>query len=82
VGLSFPVILGPRYKLKIVEYCFSKHNMANEGRDEKLEIIFYGIHKLYDNVNDVCLKTMNDSLYVGSSDFSVDILESWMDSHS
>ncbi|KAK1432915.1 hypothetical protein QVD17_09818 [Tagetes erecta] len=75
VVLSFAVILDPRYKLKIVEYCFSKLNMTNEDRDEKLKIIFDGIHKLYDNVYDVRLETTNDSSRVGSSNVSVDILD-------
>ncbi|KAK1432330.1 hypothetical protein QVD17_09225 [Tagetes erecta] len=75
VVLSFAVILDPRYKLKIVEYCFSKLNKTNEDRDEKLKIIFDGIHKLYDNVYDVRLETMNDSSRVGSSNVSVDILD-------
>ncbi|GJR77892.1 zinc finger BED domain-containing protein RICESLEEPER 2-like protein [Tanacetum coccineum] len=37
--LSFAIIMDPRYKVKSIEYCLSKLEMAAEVRDEKVEDI-------------------------------------------
>ncbi|KAM0062415.1 putative HAT dimerization domain, ribonuclease H-like superfamily, hAT-like transposase, RNase-H [Helianthus debilis subsp. tardiflorus] len=65
--LSFAVILDPRYKVKLVEYCFSKLNMTFEEREMKLKCIVDGMHKLYDTEYNIQSKTMHDSLIPESS---------------
>ncbi|XP_076902731.1 zinc finger BED domain-containing protein DAYSLEEPER-like [Bidens hawaiensis] len=58
--LSFAVILDPRYKVKLVEYCFSKLDMKVEERKMKLKNIVDGIHKLFMEY-DIQSETMPDS---------------------
>nr|GFB85956.1 zinc finger BED domain-containing protein RICESLEEPER 2-like [Tanacetum cinerariifolium] len=45
--LSFAIIMDPRYKVKSIEYCLSKLEMATEVRDEKVEDIVECLYELY-----------------------------------
>nr|GEY51266.1 zinc finger BED domain-containing protein RICESLEEPER 2-like [Tanacetum cinerariifolium] len=45
--LSFVIIMDPRYKVKIIEYCLSKLEMATEVREEKVEDIVECLYDLY-----------------------------------
>ncbi|XP_022028404.1 zinc finger BED domain-containing protein RICESLEEPER 2 [Helianthus annuus] len=73
--LSFAVILDPRYKVKLVEYCFSKLNMTFEEREMKLKCIVDGMHKLYDTEYNIPSKTMHDSLIPESSNVGGNTLD-------
>ncbi|KAD1384629.1 hypothetical protein E3N88_42913 [Mikania micrantha] len=70
--LSFAIILDPWYKIKLVEYCFSKLNITKEQRETKLTSIFDGMHKLY-NEYDIRTERMHRSSVVESS--NVDVLD-------
>ncbi|KAD4385737.1 hypothetical protein E3N88_25906 [Mikania micrantha] len=70
--LSFAIILDPWYKIKLVEYCFSKLNITKEQREAKLTSIFDGMHKLY-NEYDIRTERMHRSSVVESS--NVDVLD-------
>ncbi|KAI3694988.1 hypothetical protein L1987_77975 [Smallanthus sonchifolius] len=70
--LSFAIILDPRYKIKLVDYCFSKLNMKDEVRKEKLNSIYNGMHKLYDTGYGIHSQTIHDSSIAGSSYVGVD----------
>ncbi|XP_022017274.1 zinc finger BED domain-containing protein RICESLEEPER 2 [Helianthus annuus] len=67
--LSFAVVLDPRYKFKVVEFCFKKLNMEDKVRKEKLDIIFNGMHKLYDKEYGIFSTTSSST--VKSSNTSV-----------
>ncbi|KAM0058901.1 putative transcription factor/ chromatin remodeling BED-type(Zn) family [Helianthus debilis subsp. tardiflorus] len=73
--LSFAAILDPRYKVKLVEYCFSKLNMTFKEREEKLKRIVDGMHKLYDKEYNIQSKTMHDSLIPESSNVGGNMLD-------
>ncbi|MFS7913530.1 putative hAT-like transposase, RNase-H [Helianthus anomalus] len=60
--LSFVAILDPRYKVKLVDYCFLKLNMTFKEREVKLKRIVDGMHKLYDKEYNIQSETMHDSL--------------------
>lgn len=45
--LSFAVILDPRYKMKIVEYCFDKLGMVGEMLSNKFGSVESGLRQLY-----------------------------------
>ncbi|KAI3820241.1 hypothetical protein L1987_07785 [Smallanthus sonchifolius] len=57
----------PRYKIKLVDYCFSKLNMKDEVRKEKLNSIYNGMHKLHDTGYGIHSQTIHDSSIAGSS---------------
>ncbi|KAJ0477257.1 putative transcription factor/ chromatin remodeling BED-type(Zn) family [Helianthus annuus] len=71
--LSFAVVLDPRYKFKVVEFCFKKLKMTDEVCKTKLDIILKGIHKLYDKKYGI-LSRINSST-TESSNICVDTLD-------
>ncbi|KAJ0825565.1 putative transcription factor/ chromatin remodeling BED-type(Zn) family [Helianthus annuus] len=73
--LSFAAILDPRYKVKLVEYCFSKLNMTFKEREEKLKRIMDGMHKLYDKEYNIQSETMHNSLTPESSNVGGNMLD-------
>ncbi|XP_076936183.1 zinc finger BED domain-containing protein RICESLEEPER 2-like [Bidens hawaiensis] len=72
--LSFAAILDPRYKVKLVEYCFSKLDMKVEERKTKLKSIVDGIHKLFMEY-DIQSETMPDSSRPESSNVGDNTLD-------
>ncbi|KAJ0508003.1 putative HAT dimerization domain, ribonuclease H-like superfamily, hAT-like transposase, RNase-H [Helianthus annuus] len=68
--LSFAVVLDPRYKFELVEFFFKKLNMEEKVCKEKLDIIFKGIHKLYDTEYGVLSRTTSST--ARSSNICVD----------
>ncbi|GJR02193.1 zinc finger BED domain-containing protein RICESLEEPER 2-like protein [Tanacetum coccineum] len=63
--LSFAVIMDPRYKDKIIDYCFSKLEMTSEVRQEKVDDIVHSLHELYKDY-EFNYETMHDSLGDGN----------------
>ncbi|GJS91446.1 zinc finger BED domain-containing protein RICESLEEPER 2-like protein [Tanacetum coccineum] len=59
--LSFAIIMDPRYKVKIIEYCLSKLEMATEVREEKVEDIVECLYDLY-NEYEFSFETHDDPL--------------------
>ncbi|XP_071727965.1 zinc finger BED domain-containing protein DAYSLEEPER-like [Rutidosis leptorrhynchoides] len=45
--LSFAIILDPRYKVKIVEYCFDKLGIEDMDLKEKVDNVVNGLKRLY-----------------------------------
>ncbi|KAJ0603044.1 putative transcription factor C2H2 family [Helianthus annuus] len=68
--LSFAVVLDPRYKFKFVEFCFKKLNMREKERKAKIDIIFKGMHKLYDMEYGILSRKTSST--AGSSNICVD----------
>ncbi|KAJ0769889.1 putative transcription factor C2H2 family [Helianthus annuus] len=67
--LSFAVVLDPRYKFKLVEFCFKKLNMTEKERKAKIDIIFKGMQKLYDMEYGILSRKTSTA---GSSNICVD----------
>ncbi|GJR77891.1 zinc finger BED domain-containing protein RICESLEEPER 2-like protein [Tanacetum coccineum] len=67
--LSFAIIMDPRYKVKIIEYCLSKLEMATEVREEKVEDIVECLYDLY-NEYEFSFETHDDPL--GAKNANVD----------
>ncbi|KAD6119411.1 hypothetical protein E3N88_10682 [Mikania micrantha] len=63
-----------RYKIKLVEHCFSKLNITKEQREAKLSSIFDDMHKLY-NEYDIRSERMHQSSIAKSSNADVDVLD-------
>ncbi|XP_071713491.1 zinc finger BED domain-containing protein RICESLEEPER 2-like [Rutidosis leptorrhynchoides] len=69
--LSFAIILDPRYKAKIVEYCFTKLGMEDDELRAKVESVINGLKKLYkeydisSNVGGVSSKTIGGKIKGG-----------------
>ncbi|GJR64653.1 zinc finger BED domain-containing protein RICESLEEPER 2-like protein, partial [Tanacetum coccineum] len=74
--LSFAVILDPRYKMKIIEYCFDKLGMVGEMLSDKVGSIESGLRKLYngyqvraDAIHDLNLATSQNVAVENPSDY-------------
>ena len=69
IVLSFGVILDPRYKVKIIEFCFSKLNLENIIHEKKVKLFVDGFYKLY-NEYEIQSEMIHDSCTTGSSNAS------------
>ena len=65
--LSFAVIMDPRYKVKLIEYCFSKLDMDEEVRVEKVDDIVGALYKLYDDYEIISGTVSNSSMAESSN---------------
>ncbi|XP_071712401.1 zinc finger BED domain-containing protein RICESLEEPER 3-like [Rutidosis leptorrhynchoides] len=73
--LSFAVILDPRYKVKMVEYCFDKLGIKDKHLKAKVESVVNGLKKLYKEYQTRSDVMHDSSVGGGSSEVGKGVLD-------